>query len=610
MSMGSVRTNTIKSRNISVFRVAIALCLSLYFHNIFTYVLVAAFLFSFSYKETALYIFILSSCLLVSHYRRDFMPWGIVDFRNNNYYVVDKIFYKVALYTKENLNCGQIISCCAFDRTGDLSFLKKNILYSGSTYLRQNVFLPRLIIQNQIGKLNETSSAIVSRIMYNRYVDDEALHFSLGYGLYSYYFLNHIRKRSVIMCIVSVLLISILFNFELKFILLLIDCLFHKEDRENILSYKLILICIINRHLFSNYSILLPLLFSLIGMLKTRYDFRIYLLFIESLFFKEIDLFETLMFSFLMRIKIFFYIFSMLTVFMPFLEKIYIFSMNIYSFINQISFSIRGSISLISIILFLLMERSFRPNLYMQIALLCLLILSPFNQPFVNVCFIDVGQGDSALIKYPFSRSCVLIDTGSAYNYHKLRKTLFAKGIYVIDYLIISHDDEDHNGNIDNLKKDFRIKKTIEEGEDLVFHNTNYRYLYLGDFDNDNDNSLVYLVEIDGFSFLFTGDLSKKAENRIYERYGPLKIDFLKVSHHGSYTGTSPYLIGNILPEYAIISTNGKYDHPSPETLDTLERYLVKYLITKHSGNIDIYFSRVLDFIKTSNNDFVIINRK
>ena len=99
-------------------------------------------------------------------------------------------------------------------------------------------------------------------------------------------------------------------------------------------------------------------------------------------------------------------------------------------------------------------------------------------------------------------------------------------------------------------------------------------------------------------------------ENRIYERYGPLKIDFLKVSHHGSYTGTSPYLIGNILPEYAIISTNGKYDHPSDETIETLNSYLVRYFITKNSGNVDIYFSRLLDFIKTGHNDFVIINKK
>ena len=181
---------------------------------------------------------------------------------------------------------------------------------------------------------------------------------------------------------------------------------------------------------------------------------------------------------------------------------------------------------------------------------------------------------------------------------------------YKIDYLIISHDDEDHNGNIENLQKDFRIGEIIETGKEFSFRSINYHYLYLGDFKDDNDNSLVYLLRIDDYDFLFTGDLSKQVENKIYEKYGPLKIDFLKVSHHGSYTGTSPYLIGNILPEYAIISTNGKYDHPSSETLDTLERYMVRYFITKYTGNVDIYFSGLLDFIKTGKNDFVIINKK
>ena len=608
--MGSVKANSIKSENISVFRVAIALCLSLYFHNVFLYVLIALFLLSFDFKETVIYLMLLAVSLLVSHYLADFMNIGIIDFRNNNYYIVDKLFYKVALYTDEELGCGQIISCCGYSKTAELSFLKKNIIFTGNEYVRHDIFLPRLFVERQIKKLDEIQGNAVSRIMYNRYIDDETLHFNIGYGLYSYYFLNMLRKRSIPLCIASIILISLFFNFEVKFILLILECLFRNQDKEKILAYKLIFICILNFNLFYNYSILLPLLFSFIGLFKTRYDFRIYLLLIESLCFKEIDLFETLLFKFLMKVKIFFYLFSILLVFMPFLGKIYIFLLNIYSFINQISFPIRGSISLISIILFLLIERSFRLDRYTQMALICLLILSPFNLPLTNLCFIDVGQGDSSLISFPFTGEYVLIDTGSSFNYHKLRKTLFSKGIYEIDYLIISHDDEDHNGNIENLSKDFRIKEIIEEGRDLYIHNTRFKFLKLGDFDNDNDNSLVYLVEIDGYKFLFTGDLSKKVENRIYERYGPLKIDFLKVSHHGSYTGTSPYLIGNILPEYAIISTNGKYNHPSVETIDTLDSYLVRYFITKYSGNIEICFSRVLDFIKIGHNDFVIINKK
>ena len=587
-----------------------ALLLSLYFTDIRIYILIALFLLTFSYKETLLYLICLSVSLSLSYFLYDLIPYGIVDHKSYNYYVVDKLFYKVALYSDKELMKGDIVSCSGFERCSELSFLKKNILFSGSEYISKYSFIPRNLIDSGLNRLTEESDSILNKILYNQYQDDEGLSFNIGYGLYSYYFLNRIRRKSIKACLICMILISIFFSFEVKFILLLFDCLFDKKEKIKIFSYKIIFICIYNYSLFYNYSILLPLLFSFTSIVNTGYDFRIILLFIESLFFKEIDLIETVFFSSLVNLKIFFYLFSILLLFIPNMEKVFLFFIKIFSMINSLSLPIRGSISFISLAIFLILNKSFRINRYVNIILLCLLILSPFNQPLLNVCFIDVGQGDATLIKYPLSRHCVLIDTGSSFNYHKLRKTLYSKGIYRIDYLIISHDDEDHNGNIENLYKDFKIGELIDKGKDFSFKDINYHYLYLGDFGNDNDNSLAYLVNIDGYGFLFTGDLSKKAENVIHQRYGPLDIDFLKVSHHGSYTGTSPYLIGNILPVYAIISTNGKYNHPSKETLETLDDYMVRYFITKESGNIDICFSWILDFIRTGNNDFVIINKK
>ena len=100
--------------------------------------------------------------------------------------------------------------------------------------------------------------------------------------------------------------------------------------------------------------------------------------------------------------------------------------------------------------------------------------------------------------------------------------------------------------------------------------------------------------------FFLPGIFQNRSNTR-YEKYDPLKIDFLKAFHHDSYTSTSPYLIGNILPEYAIISTNGKYDHPSSETLDTLERYMVRYFITKYT-EMWISFFRTAASNKNRNN--------
>ncbi|MBQ6126604.1 MAG: MBL fold metallo-hydrolase [Erysipelotrichaceae bacterium] len=99
----------------------------------------------------------------------------------------------------------------------------------------------------------------------------------------------------------------------------------------------------------------------------------------------------------------------------------------------------------------------------------------------------------------------VLIDTGSSYQYYSLKKKLFCEGIYRIDYLIITHDDEDHNGNIENLKKDFKIMNIVETGVDIDCRRIFLKYYDLCGSDNDNDSSLVYAAWIGSVSFLFTG---------------------------------------------------------------------------------------------------------
>ena len=238
--------------------------------------------------------------------------------------------------------------------------------------------------------------------------------------------------------------------------------------------------------------------------------------------------------------------------------------------------------------------------------ILVLFILLPTNNPIFHVSFIDVGQGDSTLIHYGIKRSCVLIDTGSPFNYYKLKSKLISEGIYTIDYLIISHNDSDHNGNVEALQNDFYVKNIILERQDIELKDIYYKYLYLGEYDNDNDNSLVYLVNIDGYDFLFTGDISKKIERKLVNDYGPLNIDFLKVSHHGSYTGSSEYFISSILPRFSTISTNGQYNHPSKDTLNTLNKYESNIFITKHSGSINVYFTKLLDWIKTDKNEYII----
>jgi competence protein ComEC len=181
------------------------------------------------------------------------------------------------------------------------------------------------------------------------------------------------------------------------------------------------------------------------------------------------------------------------------------------------------------------------------------------------------------------------------------------EGIYTIDHLIVTHEDSDHSGNVESLQKEFNVKDVITEGKDFDWHGLYFDHLYLGKYDNDNDNSLVYYLNVDNRGFLFTGDISRKIDDVLVREYGDLDIDFLKVAHHGSVTGTSENLISHYLPHYAIISTNGLYDHPHESVLSTLKKYLVRYYVTKYSSTVSIYFSAGYDLLKTAKGEFVII---
>ena len=306
--------------------------------------------------------------------------------------------------------------------------------------------------------------------------------------------------------------------------------------------------------------------------------------------------------------RIFLFLFSFLVLLCPFLEGVYLSLIRIFSRLLSFDLPIRGTVSLFGIILLISIFRQFHIQKGVgQYVILLLVTLLPIHDPFFHVSFIDVGQGDSIMIKKPFRHSCTLIDTGSPFNYYKLKTFLFQQGIYQIDHLIITHNDSDHNGNVEALKEDFKVKDIVTQGRDIEYFGLFLDHLDLLEFDNDNDNSLVYLMKVKSLSFLFTGDISKKAERDLILRHGPLDVDILKVSHHGSKTGSSDLFISQILPAVSVISTSGLYGHPNKEVLDVLNSYKSRFFLTSESGTVSVYITRFLSFIKTVKYEFVII---
>lgn len=560
-------------KNILLFRLTIIFFLNIYFKNIFIFLISIFLLFILDKKESLILIVLLAISLIhlnlptigyVSRVKDDIAIINNTEFTNFDYSVGDFVFK-------------------------DKVF--KNTPYKMSL--------------NHLNSFDKDASNLFKKILFNDFVSDNDLLFNIGYGFGLYFLLRKIFDKNKYLSLFLLFIYSIFFDFELKLLFLIIDFIlsFFEVDNINNLSIKIIVITLIDINLFLNYSILLTLIFSFIYK-SNYYKSKFLIGLVQSFFFGQVNILSCLVYNWYLNIRIFIFIISLLSFVCPLLLPIYLIVMKVLSCIIYIFLiSIRGKISIITLMI-LLIGYLFGIKKDYQLYLLLLMCLLTLNNPIKHVTFIDVGQGDAALISNLNYK--ILIDTGSAYNYHKLKKTLYEEGVYTLDYLLISHNDEDHCGNVDNLLNDFKVKNIVYEKGDIAYKDLYFNCLDVGIFDNDNDNSAVYYLDINDYSFLFTGDISKNVERLIVNRYAIDKVNCLKVSHHGSATGTSSYFVGKILPDYAIISTNGKYNHPHKETLDTLNSYLVDTLITKELGNIKFNFIGNLKYLSYKNQIIVL----
>ena len=329
---------------------------------------------------------------------------------------------------------------------------------------------------------------------------------------------------------------------------------------------------------------------------------------------------------------------GLITFFLYPLDNIYMFFINLleglssfFQNINFLSFVIaKPNIFVILIyyaILFLSIKRSRKLLIIYFIVLLININIKYFIRD-ASVTFLDVGQGDSSVIIFPFGKT-ILIDTGglylSGYNISKNKTVpyLNSLGISKIDLLILTHGDYDHIGDAINLlneikvdevlfnndsfndtenkiikvldKKNIRYSKNswdFKKNEDLYFLNTKM-------YDNENDNSTIVYFTYKNFSFLFTGDASKEREEDIMENYNIKDISFLKVGHHGSKTSTGSSFIKKINPKYSIISVgeNNRYGHPNKNTLKNLKDTTI--FRTDLNGSIKIKLKKNKYEIKT-----------
>ncbi len=371
---------------------------------------------------------------------------------------------------------------------------------------------------------------------------------------------------------------------------------------------------------------LVTFLFSMPITIMVNYEVNLSSIFINMLFVPWISLIV--------------YPLSLISFIIPILNPLFGFTINITNNMNMLFSKISliiniPKLSIILIILFYLVLLVRKKKLY-----ICLFLILIFGKVIVlfdknyYVYFFDIGQGDASVLVSPHQKEVLMIDTGGKITYEKeewqksnktynisdgVIKFLKSRGITKLDYLIISHGDQDHAGDALNIIKKLNVKKVVLNNGSTnslekkiintsvkITNNYNLKYFKVinlnnGFYDNENDASLVNYITFLKYKFLFMGDASRSVEEKIIEKYNLFNIDVLKVGHHGSKTSSSKYFVDKIIPKYSVISVgrNNRYGHPHEESLSNLIN--TKILRTDSDGTITFKINKNkfdIDFCK------------
>ncbi|MBY0096307.1 DNA internalization-related competence protein ComEC/Rec2 [Mesobacillus maritimus] len=260
-------------------------------------------------------------------------------------------------------------------------------------------------------------------------------------------------------------------------------------------------------------------------------------------------------------------------------------------------------------------------------------IVFPYLSPYGKVVFVDVGQGDSILIRLPYNRATYLIDTGGTISFHReaweekrdhfetgediLVPFLKSEGIRKLEKLILTHGDMDHIGGAPAILSELRIEeilmpvsveRSVMERRVIRIAETNQakvrivgagaRWKVGQDFfqiispleklEDKNEGSIVLYASFGGKRWLFTGDLGSGGEVELINHYSQMDVDVLKVGHHGSKTSSSEVFLDTIQPETAVISAGdgNRYGHPHAEVLEGLKSRQIKLYRTDTQGAV------------------------
>jgi competence protein ComEC len=262
----------------------------------------------------------------------------------------------------------------------------------------------------------------------------------------------------------------------------------------------------------------------------------------------------------------------------------------------------------------------------------------------LRVDFLDVGQGDAALVTMP-DGSTLLVDGGGRPAFRPPRgadddseafepdtrgvgdavvsEYLWWRGLARVDYVLATHADADHVEGLNDVVKNFRVAAAlvgraprgdedfarfaetarsagvpvhlVARGDRLRFGAVTVDVLWPPPgaspaAPSGNDDSVVLRLRYGRRTFLLTGDVEARAERALVSAYDDLRSDALKIAHHGSRTSSTAAFVNATRPALAVISVgrDSPYGHPHPEVLARWRDAGAQILTTGERGTVTV----------------------
>lgn len=263
--------------------------------------------------------------------------------------------------------------------------------------------------------------------------------------------------------------------------------------------------------------------------------------------------------------------------------------------------------------------------------------VKPVDSDFA-VYYLDAGQSDCTIVIC--DDKVLMIDCGTYNQLNTIRQSIHSLEIDKIDYMLITHQHDDHMGSATDLLNDLKVENFImpklAQSNNVISKTYN---VLINSLDSKNINKIVAqdcksfmlgeaLVEIlspvtqsnslnnmsvvlkityGNTEFLFQGDAESKIENDLLRSDYDIDVDVLKVGHHGSKTSSTDKYLDATSPQIAIISSGygNNYGHPNGTILERFEQEGITAFSTFLNGDITVSSDGKIITVYTQNNNEV-----